>query len=121
MVGINGIPELSDGFGGANQRRAGRFRIEGRSCAFGRIEDISALGMRCRFNGRGFGRSRVFRVQLPTNAGQVEATVRLVWERRFGLMKRIVGLEFVDPGEDVRRAAMKVASETAADFRLKRR
>lgn len=119
MIGFNGIAVCGD-LGSGNKRRAGRFRIEGPSCELGRIEDISSRGMRCQSRGVPTRKGQLVSVVLPSSEGPVEATVRLIWTRRFGLFKRCVGVEFVEAGEDVRRAALQLASASAANFRMKR-
>ena len=119
MIGFNGIV-AGVGDEAGNQRRAGRFRIEGRSCELGKIEDISARGMRCRARSGRAPDGRLLTVLLPTDHGPVEATVRLIWTRKFGMFKRVVGVEFVDANEDVRRAAMQLASASSANFRMKK-
>lgn len=119
MIGFNGIAADVGGEAG-NQRRAGRFRIEGRSCELGTIEDISSRGMRCRARSGKAPNGQLLTVLLPTDHGPVEATVRLIWTRKFGMFKRVVGVEFVDADEDVRRAAMQLASASAANFRMKK-
>lgn len=118
MIGFNGIAVAKD-TGPGNQRRAGRFRLEGPSCELGQIEDISSRGMRCRTRRRRARRGQLMSVMLPGDHGPVEATVRLIWSRRFGLFKRCVGVEFVEADEDVRRAALQLASASAANFRMK--
>lgn len=80
----------------------------------GRIMDISAGGMRV------LNRSMTpvkagsaLPIQVETDEGWVEATVRVAWVRPAGVFRQEMGLELLSIEGDGRRALMELANRSA--------
>jgi hypothetical protein len=90
----------------SNRRAAGRLHQEAVTCTVGTVVNLSAGGMQvvCCWVPRG---------EFPTTIRglgmELEVLCRVAWTRRRGLLKREVGLEFVDVADDVARKLSQLA------------
>jgi len=96
-----------------NHRRHGRLNTQDISCSLGDIINLSASGMRV-------GSARAvpqigspFTMVIEWSDGRLALSCVVRWIRRTGLLKREVGVEFVDLTDQQRRSLGEIARSTA--------
>ncbi|MFG0285375.1 MAG: PilZ domain-containing protein [Phycisphaerales bacterium JB039] len=106
----------------ACRRRFGRIRVGNVRCTLGRVMDISAGGMRVLNRSMNAVRpGATVPVQVETDQGWVQATVRVAWVRPAGVFRQEMGLELMSIDDDGRRALMELANKAgASQYRLMR-
>jgi hypothetical protein len=100
-----GITKVTDNGGG--RRSTGRLRQERLQCSLGQILDLSSSGMR--LVGRKAPRTDVT-VTIYDRDRILQVTARPVWSKRIGLLKREIGLTFVDVSPAQRKTLTAIAS-----------
>lgn len=93
-----------------SRRGCGRVRIEDMPCNMGTVVDLSASGIRVITNkasARKMGRTLTVKLQGPKQRIELEAEV--VWVKRIGLRKHIVGLRFVEASGEQRTLIAQIA------------
>lgn len=94
------------------RRRAPRRSVETASCEAGDLLDLSPFGMRLSMPAKSApqtGAVMVFRIRAPE--GAIAVSGRVVWGKRCGLLKRQIGVEFVQMSP-----ALKTALHALAEF-----
>lgn len=88
-----------------NARRMGRVRLRMTTCNLGEVLNVSATGARvmCKgFRGPKAG-DRVW-LRIDGLSGPIDLEARVVWNRRNGLLRHDVGIEFQDPSPAAKKA-----------------
>ena len=97
--------------------------MSGANASLGRILDISAGGMRVLSRSVGPPPREGSRIPVQIDVGHKDwmtVNCRVVWVRPSGLLKREVGLEFIEIDQEVRSSLLAMAhtSGSAGGFRL---
>lgn len=97
--------------------------MTGANASLGRILDISAGGMRIASRSMAHPPRQGTTIPVQIDVGDEEwmgVTCRVAWVRSTGVMKREIGLEFVEIDDEVRRSLLAIAhtSGSAGGFRL---
>ena len=89
------------------RRATGRIEQEQLVSNLGPVQDISRGGLRLLSDRNLRGEHEL---KLPTNDGELAVSVRVVWSRRRGLRRFMVGLEFVDLNKATARRLAQIAT-----------
>ena len=90
----NPLPTLSDN---ANVRAHGRMHGDGITCNLGRIENLSASGMRVRVRGRlHVAPLQTIPLTIHGPLGPFTLTGKIVWTQKLGFRRHDVGVQFVE-------------------------
>lgn len=99
------------GGGPPEKRHRGRFARPPFRCSLGAVEDVSSTGMRLRIKkGQGIRVGQTIRITLDNQPTVGLATVKVVWIKKAGLLRQIVGFEFVDMSPGAREAILTALS-----------
>lgn len=99
---------------GAQQRRCGRVICQETMCSLGQILDLSATGARVQCSGKpGVEPGMNIAVQVQTLDGPVDVGARVVWVRKAGWRKHLIGLQFVQVSDGARAALARLARSAA--------
>jgi len=91
----------------AERRRHGRFRQDGLQSSLGPVLDISASGIRLMSRRRVNG---VIEVVLKSESGlELKVSGRVVWCRREGFRRHLVGLELVELSSAKQRLLTRIS------------
>lgn len=93
-----------------SRRRFGRVRIENLSCSLGTVIDLSAGGMRVitsRISAKKAGET--IPVELSSTRHSVRILAEVMWGKRIGFRKHIVGLRFLNVSDEDRRRIGTIA------------
>jgi hypothetical protein len=77
-----------------NHRRHGRLHTQNTECSIGYIEDISCSGMRISTKQKIKPSNKTIGLRLETLDGPTTLPCRVVWSRRSGIRKWLVGVEY---------------------------
>ncbi len=92
-----------------NQRRHGRVRVQGLTCALGEVMDLSASGMRVRRRWKPPAlKGVVENVRLVGDVGCIELQARVAWVARRGLLLYEAGFFFLDLHGDRKDALLEI-------------
>jgi len=101
---------IPDG-GPPEKRHRGRFARPPFHCSLGAVEDVSSTGMRLRIKkGQGIRVGQTIQITLDNEPSAGLATVKVVWVKKAGLFRQLVGLEFVDVSPGAREAILSALS-----------
>jgi len=82
-----------------NQRRHGRIRCRQTSCCAGEVLDLSASGMRIKRRGKALmavDDTFVITIKSPDDSMPLSISTRVIWIKREGFRKHLIGLAFID-------------------------
>jgi hypothetical protein len=115
-LGPTTSPKLPDDADGVNRRKHGRVKVEGLTCSWGRILDLSGGGARVRMNLRCPSIGQLIQTTLPTPGGDLNLAARVVWARKVGLMSWEIGCEFVALDAASQRLLLTAAEGASPGF-----
>ena len=92
------------------RRRAKRHCVDSLECDLGAVVDLSSVGMRIASNKKPpLGVGQTGRIKITVPEGQLTITGRIVWQRRAGLRKWLIGVEFVNVKRSITAALDSIA------------
>jgi hypothetical protein len=104
------IPPIPTVFEGANKRRAGRVRLMKVRSTLGEVLDVSVTGCRLRSRRRPrCSAGDVLELAIVGLDGPIGVRARVAWVRRAGLRAHELGVHFVEPDSESRRALALLA------------
>ena len=92
-----------------NHRRHGRLHTQKTECSIGYIEDISCSGMRVSTKQKIKPSNKTIGLRLETLDGPTTLPCRVVWSRRTGLRRWLVGVEYTAMSLDQRNMLNQLA------------
>ena len=92
-----------------NHRRHGRLHTQKTECSIGYIEDISCSGMRVSTKQKMKPSNKTIGLKLETLDGPTTLPCRVVWCRRTGLRRWLVGIEYTAMSLDQRNMLNQLA------------
>ncbi|GAB5496750.1 MAG: hypothetical protein Phyf2KO_18300 [Phycisphaerales bacterium] len=92
-----------------NHRRHGRLHVQHTECSIGYIEDISCSGMRVMTRIKMKPSNKTIGLRLETLDGPTTLPCRIVWVRRSGFRKWLVGIEYTAMSLDQRKMLTQLA------------
>ncbi len=98
-----------------NARRHGRLKCDFLNCyhgvsKFGRVLDLSASGMRLhRKSIMNVPHDRAIELVLHWYTLRVPIKARVVWSRKIGLLRHLLGFEFIDTTPGIRSALVDIS------------
>lgn len=109
-ISHKGLPPIPEVYGGNNARRHGRVQCRLVACSTGEVMDLSASGARLRWDRpfRGHIGDRI-RFEISGVDRPVQVTARIVWARKVGWRRYVMGVEFQNLSPDDRAQLTLVA------------
>ena len=99
-----------------NRRRNGRVNLQEVTCSLGQVLDLSSSGMRVQTKVQPTLKAgQIFGTILETFAGPLQIAAEVAWVRQAGWRKHQIGIRFVDPSPELRRAINELARSVASN------
>lgn len=99
-----------------NRRKFGRVVLQDIGCSLGQVLDLSASGMRVESATKPVVQvGQTFGMVLQSMAGPVNVVALVTWIRKTGWRKHQLGLHFVNPTSELRRAICELARGVASN------
>ena len=99
-----------------NRRRNGRVMLQEITCSLGQVMDLSSSGMRVQTATKhDLQPGQTFGMVLQALSGPVNVAATVAWVRKAGWGKYQLGIQFIDPQPDLRRAICELARSVASN------